>query len=270
MIADNNDFGLALNMTLPLFFFLAQTETNRWLKRLFAFLFLITIPAVFFTYSRGALLGLAAVVMLMVLRSKARILLIPVIALGITVALVFAPPEWKHRMNPTREDAIDASANERFNAWTFCWNLAQEYPITGGGFATFTPELFSRYAPVALDIRGPHSVYFGLLAEHGFIGLFLYLGLVFFCFKTTSRIKKLATFHDDHTIFQYAQMFRFSLIGFLVSGTFLGRAYFDYFFAIVACIVILSQVAKESWNREAAEERLTEMECIGAGEGAYG
>ena len=55
MISDNNDFGLALNMTLPLFFFLAQSESNPWVKRLFGFLFVITIPAVFFTYSRGFL-----------------------------------------------------------------------------------------------------------------------------------------------------------------------------------------------------------------------
>ena len=29
MVGDNNDFGLALNMTLPLFMFLAQTESNQ-------------------------------------------------------------------------------------------------------------------------------------------------------------------------------------------------------------------------------------------------
>ena len=72
MIADNNDFGLALNMTLPLYFYLAQTEHKRWLKRLFAALFVMTIPAIFFTYSRGALVGLAAVVMLMFLQSRRR------------------------------------------------------------------------------------------------------------------------------------------------------------------------------------------------------
>src|ERR1035438_7864247 len=33
MIADNNDFGLALNMTLPLLFFLAQSETRIWVTR---------------------------------------------------------------------------------------------------------------------------------------------------------------------------------------------------------------------------------------------
>ncbi|MBA2258322.1 MAG: putative O-glycosylation ligase, exosortase A system-associated, partial [Acidobacteria bacterium] len=43
----------------------------------------------------------------------------------------------------------------------------------------------------------------------------------------------------------YAHMFQFSLVGFLVSGLFLGRAYFDYFFAIVACIIILDRCVRE-------------------------
>ena len=61
MIGDNTDFGLALNMTLPLYFFLAQAETKRWVRNAWGVMFLITIPAIFFTYSRGALVGLAAV-----------------------------------------------------------------------------------------------------------------------------------------------------------------------------------------------------------------
>ena len=57
-VFDNNDLGLALNMTVPMFFFLARTATNRRMKQLMWFLFAATIPAVFFTYSRGALIGL--------------------------------------------------------------------------------------------------------------------------------------------------------------------------------------------------------------------
>ena len=45
-------------------------------------------------------------------------------------------------MDPTRPDAIDNSAKERLNAWAFSWNLASAYPLAGGGFATFTPQLF--------------------------------------------------------------------------------------------------------------------------------
>ena len=244
MLGDNNDFGLALNMTLPLFLFLAQTESNRWLKRLFAFLFLVTIPAIFCTYSRGALVGLTVMFTLILLRIKQRAVLIPIATLAAIVALLFAPDAWKERMNP--KQGLDGSALERLNAWTFCLHLASDYPVTGGGFSTFTPELFQRYAPDATDVRGPHSVYFGVLAEHGFVGLALYLVLVGSCFVTLRRMAKQAKLDGDHTLMNYTNMFRFSMIGFLVSGFFLGRAYFDYFFTIVACMVILDRLARSS------------------------
>ncbi len=264
MVADNNDFGLALNMTIPLFFFLAQTESKRWTRRLFLGLFLITIPAVFFTYSRGALIGLIAVLLAMFVQGKQRLILIPVVALGLLVAILFAPTAWKERMDPTHEGALDASAESRLNAWTYSWRLVSDFPVFGGGFDTFTPELFDKYAPNPLDIHGPHSVYFGILAEHGFFGLFLYLSLVFSCFATAHKLIKESRYYGDHTAAKYANMFRFSLVGFLTSGMFLGRAYFDYFFTIVACLVILKRCCHAHWAEQDSREYLvTENEDPG-------
>ena len=247
MIADNNDFGLALNMTLPLFFFLARTESERWVRRLFAFLFVITIPAIFCTYSRGALLGLIVVSTLMFMQLKERWLLLPVGGLALVIALAVAPATWKERMNPTREGAVDGSAQGRLHAWKYATNLALDYPITGGGFATFTRELYERYGPPGSVLIGAHSVYFSLLAEHGFVGLGLYLLMVVFSLSSTWQLARWAKYYGDTTVLNYTNMFRFSLCAFLVSGTFLGRAYFDYFFAIVACLAILRRVAFESW-----------------------
>jgi probable O-glycosylation ligase (exosortase A-associated) len=247
MIEDNNDFGLALNMTLPMFFFLAQTETRPWVKKLFWFLFLITIPAIFFTYSRGAVVGLLAIGLVMFLQLKQRLALVPVIALTVCIVILFAPESWRQRMDPTREGAIDASALSRINAWTYSWRLAVNSPITGGGFDTFTPELFNRYAPNPKDVHGPHSVYFGVLAEHGFVGLFLYLGLLAASFLRLHRIIKRARSYGDQIAVSYANMFRLSLIGFVVTGTFLGRAYFDYFFTILACLLALNRLCESDW-----------------------
>ena len=262
MIGDNNDFGLAMNMTVPLFFFLAHSESGRW-KRFWACMFVGSIPIIFFTYSRGALVGLAVVMLLMLLRLKQRLMILPVLMLAVVIALLFAPEAWRERMNPTREGAIDASAQERFNAWTFSWRLAGDYPIAGGGFETFSPELFQQYAPNERDVRGPHSIYFGVLAEHGFIGLALYLALVASCFATTLRLAKQARMHGDLVIEHYANMFRFSLVGFLTSGFFLGRAYFDYYFTIVGCIVILNRVAQREWTEESWVELDTTVEVVG-------
>jgi probable O-glycosylation ligase (exosortase A-associated) len=256
MIADNNDLGLALNMTLPLFFFLAQTETG-WLKRLFGVLFVIDIPCIFFTYSRGALVGLIILLFLLFLRIKQRLLLIPVIVIGVAVAFLFAPPAWRHRMDPTRPDAVDGSAQARLVAWRYAWELASDHPVTGGGFQTFTRQLFANYGVQSLYVHGPHSIYFEVLAEHGFVGLALYLILVGSCFLTGRDVLVMARSLQDPMLANYAHMLRFSLIGFLVSGIFLGRAYFDYYFSIVVCLVILKKIATEEWiNSEDSEEEL--------------
>jgi probable O-glycosylation ligase (exosortase A-associated) len=248
MIADNNDFGLALNMTLPLYFFLAQTETRPWAKRFFGFLFVITIPAIFFTYSRGALVGLAGLFVVMLLQSRRRLVLLPVMALACAIAVLFAPESWKERMDPTRQETLDSSARSRLDSWAFARALAAAYPVAGGGFATFTPELFDRYAPGKdVAVLGPHSVYFQVLAEHGYVGISLYLLLVLSCLVELRRLRRTAAERHDLLIGPYADMFRFSLIAFLASGAFLGRAYFDYFFTIVACVIILSRLATEKW-----------------------
>jgi hypothetical protein len=54
---------------------------------------------------------------------------------------------------------------------------------------------------------------------------------------------KWARLNGDEMTASYANMFCFSLVGFLVSGLFLGRQYFDYLYTIIACIVVLKRVA---------------------------
>jgi putative inorganic carbon (HCO3(-)) transporter len=255
MIADNNDFGLALNMALPFFFFLAKTETNRWLKGLSSFLFVTTIPIILFTYSRGALVGLIAVLFCMLLQAKQKTILIPLTLLVFLFAAFLTPEAWKGRMST--DNAMNSSALSRVNAWTYSWNLAIAYPLMGGGFEAFTPSLFAQYAPNARDVHGPHSIYFGVLAEHGFTGLFLYLSLVVSSFAGLRRIVRTARLNGDERSASYAHMLGFGLVGFLTSGAFLGRAYFDFFFSIVACIAILRQLCQAEWAQDSPDSEVS-------------
>jgi putative inorganic carbon (hco3(-)) transporter len=262
MIADNNDFGLALNMTLPLFFFLAQTEKNPWVRRLFWGLTAATIPAIFFTYSRGALVGLVSVIVLMFLQLKQRRFLVPVFILAVLVAVLMAPDKWKQRMDPTRQNAMDGSAYSRINAWTYSWRLACDFPITGGGFETFSKDLFALYAPNPADVHGPHSIYFGVLAEHGFPGLFLYLLMMGSCIGVVQKLRTWARRCGDEVGAAYATMLGLSLVGFMMSGFFLGRQYFDYMFTIMACIIALKSVCPPRWEKMRAEEEEQEQQHL--------
>jgi putative inorganic carbon (HCO3(-)) transporter len=259
MIADNNDFGLALNLVLPFFFFLAKTETRPIVKKIMAICFAATIPAIMFTYSRGALLGLIAVLLCMLMQARQKAILIPVGILALCFGAFFTPQAWRDRMTNTADGSLDASALSRVNAWTYAWRLASDYPLMGGGFDDFDQELFERYAPNPKDVHGPHSIYFGVLAEHGFIGLSLYLALVATCFFTLQGIVRKARIQGDARTQHYANLLRFALVGFLVSGAFLGRAYFDFYFTIVACVVILRHLSQSEWNEHLEADEQTEI-----------
>ena len=250
MVADNNAFGLALVMALPFFFYLTKTESNRHLKWFLGLTFVACIPTVFFTYSRGSFVGLVVVVGCMLLRSNQKLVLIPVVLLALLFGTFLAPQKWRDRISLTT-DTQEASASSRLNAWAYSWNLANAHPVMGGGFEAFTPALFAIYAPNPKDVHGPHSIYFGVLLEHGFVGFFLYFLLVTYCFLTLHRIVKLSGFHGDEQSANYAHMLRFSLIGFLANGAFVGRTYFDFYFVLVVCVAILKQVCHEEWAASA-------------------
>jgi probable O-glycosylation ligase (exosortase A-associated) len=190
----------------------------------------------------------------MSLRLKQRKILVPLFLTGLGLALLMAPDKWKQRIDPTRKDAMDGSAYSRINAWTFSWRLVADYPLTGGGFETFTRELFILYAPNPYDVHGPHSIFFGVMAEHGFIGLALYLMMLAACIGSAMQALRWARFQGDEVAANYVYMFSFSLIAFLFSGLFLGRQYFDYMFTILACMIVLKRAFLKKWSAAEAEE----------------
>ena len=247
-IEDNNALGLALNMSLPMFYFLARSEQNKWMRYLFHLSFFCGIIAVLLTYSRGALLGLMVVLTMLALRSKHKFVaafLLIVCAWGV---LAFAPGKWMDRMGNFFHGNLDNSAELRLNAWQFAFELAKHYPITGGGLKTFTPELYRRFTP-QLDFAGPHSIYFQTLGEHGFVGLALFLTLLVSCLLGLRSLRRKARQSaSTQWIVPYTHMFEIGLLAFMISGAFLELAYFDLFYQVVATVGLLGIL----YNREIA------------------
>ena len=81
-ISGNTEIGLALNMILPFLLMLRRDETRKWFRHLLLVMFCFTIIAVLITHSRGAFLGLAAVLGMLFLKSKAKVLMFVFLALS--------------------------------------------------------------------------------------------------------------------------------------------------------------------------------------------
>ena len=244
-IADNNAFGLALNMSLPSFYFLGRVETNKILRRALNLAFACSVFCIVLTYSRGGLLGLVVVLTLLGWRSKYRVVglaLVPTVAL---VVVSFAPPQWIARMNTLGQEGVDSSAQQRLVSWGTTWNFVQDFPLQGGSFYALPDvRIFQKYKtrdlPGGFESSGPHSIYFQVLGEQGFIGFMIYFGLVVSCFFSLFQLRRrTVSVPELRWIRVYADIIRTSLIGFLVSGAFLGLADFDLYYQLVACVCVL-------------------------------
>jgi probable O-glycosylation ligase (exosortase A-associated) len=257
MIADNNDFGLAMNIALPMFVCLARTETSQRLRWAFRVAIPMGIIAVVLTYSRGAMLGLAVLLLLWAAKSRYKVLGVAGLLVTLLAVFAYAPQAWMKRMETLRTaPQTDASAQSRLRSWKFAIELARDHPLFGGGFETFTLPLYAQYG--IDDTHGPHSIYFQMLADHGVPGLLLFLTLIASCWWSCRLLIRRFRGHESlNYLAEYARMLQLSLAGFLVSGAFLGRAYFDLFYQLVATVIILKSLAR----RELADlERLAPAE----------
>lgn len=254
-LADNNDFALALNMTIPMFFFLARSEAARWVRIGIRVLMVSVIISVIGTYSRGGLVGLSVTALMLVLNSRHKVVGLLLLSIGLGGILMFSTVAWKDRMSSFTQGNLDASAESRLTIWRGGWRLVQDYPITGGGFEVYTDgSAFSRYIDEAdkalYGQHGPHSIYLQTLGEQGFVGLGLFIGLIASCFWSLHRLRRQSAWNGELAwAVPYTRMFEISLLAYLANGATLGRAYFDLFYQIVACVVVLKIV----WKREATE-----------------
>ncbi|MBN2366701.1 MAG: putative O-glycosylation ligase, exosortase A system-associated [Calditrichaeota bacterium] len=245
-LADNNDFALALNMILPMLFFQAKNVTYKWFKLFLYTLFIFSIISIIFTFSRGGFLGLITVLLLIMMKTRRSKYIILVFIITIT-GYLSAPQKYIDRIltieTSTSEETADGSVRGRFNAWHFAFNLALDHPFTGGGFDTFTPELFIKYAPDPYDFHDAHSIFFEILAEQGFIGLFLFLALLSSTYILLHRIRIIAM-QNTHMLWMvdYTKMFQISLLAYIVNGLTLGRAYFDLQYYLIIGTLILNNI----------------------------
>jgi probable O-glycosylation ligase (exosortase A-associated) len=264
-ITDNNSFALAMNMSLPLLFFLARDEKKRLLRYILYSAFACGVLCVILTYSRGGLLGLVVILLAITLKSRYKALGVVVLAVTVFSVLTFAPERWMGRMGGLAHGEIDGSGQQRLVSWGTSWNFALDYPITGGGFNALPDvPIFQRYQPEPLPggflSSGPHSIYFQTLEEQGFVGLAIYLVLAGSCWVSLISLRRRAGLLPSTTwIVAYTHMLEISLLGFLVSGAFLGLANFDLYYQLIAMVVILKLLFnKYKLHRPPAPAKLVE------------
>ncbi len=236
-------------MLVPILLFLRQHRLllprALWVDAMFLALIGLAIAAAVGTYERTALVGLAVVGVFCWARSRHKI------AFGLACAVVLAvlafgtSSGWNARISTVDQFQQESSALGRILVWRWTLGFVGTHPL-GGGFDSYTVDTIT--FPPPPDGGEPlvrhgiafHSIYFEVLGEHGWPGLFLFLGLFVVGLLTlqgvvrrTRRVPHLAWCRD------LAVALQASLLTLATCGAFIGIAFqptLYYMFAATTCL----------------------------------
>ncbi|WP_260258413.1 O-antigen ligase family protein [Vibrio intestinalis] len=242
MLGDPNDLALVLMFPLAFAVSLTMTKQLGFVRVIGLICTVAAMAAVIATQSRGGLLGSLAVFGmfgLKYIRSKVLLFTLAVIAAGLLFALAGISDR---QSGGAAEEGIDASAMGRIYAWQAAFKMALENPLTGVGLDNFYVNYFY-YSPHWDGLNhAVHSTWFGVLAETGFVGLAVFVGLIISLLRTSrTTISKLAQNPTRYSLYLHANVYAVyaGLIGVIVSGTFLTQG-FNWPLYILAALAISS------------------------------
>lgn len=250
-ITDNNSLALALLLGLPLANYLRMQTEAKWLSTGILIAMGLTVVAIFGSQSRGAFLGLAALLFAGVLRVRHRFLYIAIALALIYPVLQFMPEQYHERIASIASATDDGSFMGRVVAWKVAFYCAIDHFPFGAGFYTpQLPSVYNAYFPTEHP-HAAHSIYFQVLGEHGFIGFGIYLSLIIGSFIQAARIRKLSRHHVElNWAYDLASMIQLSLIAFCVGGAALSMAYYDVFIISAALLMPMSELVRKHLANE--------------------
>lgn len=253
-IEGNNEIALAIVIVIPLMRFLQMQMQAKWAKTTMTVCMVLMALAALGSHSRGALLAIAAMALVLWWRGKNKLVGAVTMVVVAVALLSLMPAEWWERMNTIKTYQQDESAMGRINAWGMAWNLAKSN-FFGGGFMIWTGVIFAIYGPDPNDVHAAHSIYFMVLGEQGFVGLFIFLTLFTMVWFTAGTLRvKARGKPETQWLSDLGSMLQVSLAGYAVGGAFLSLSYWDLpYNLLVLAVVGRRWLERKEWLREKDE-----------------
>ncbi len=249
MMADNNDFAMALCMGLPLMYYIGISEKSILVRRMLLTVVPMTMITIILTHSRGAFLAMSCTVFMLVWRSKNRLAGMTAGLLLVISGIILAPDSYTERLSTLQNVEEDGSAMGRLRAWRTAGEMIKGNPILGVGFGKFEHN-YDRYDPNRVEgrpsgSRVAHNSYLQIWAECGTPAFLMYFSLIILSLADVWRVRKEAKVrYFSSWILNYCNMFEGTMIAFSVGAMFLNRAHFDLFYHLVAIIVCFGTIAR--------------------------
>ena len=167
------------------------------------------------------------------------------VSIAALLAFAFLPESWTDRMLTITEYEQDGSATSRILSWAYAWRIALDFPLTGSGFGAFSDAYFAiPYVSEGAKLRASHSIYYEVLAEHGFMGLFFFFLLLSTALLTGQKIIRMC---KDQVQMKWAKDLAIAIqggiIGYAVGGAFLAMSLFDLYYHFIVLMIATYGIA---------------------------
>jgi putative inorganic carbon (HCO3(-)) transporter len=233
MMSEQNEYALALNMGIPILFWLAKDEPRWWVRWMFRAMAAGSAVVVIGTRSRSGLLGLIMVGIVLTIFSEHKFVLLAGGLTCLTLLLLFGPNGAlkRYKTIPTAAQE-DASAIGRLQAWRAAIRMVESHPIRGVGLRNFL-YVFPQYS--SDPPRVTHNAIFDLLSEAGIPGCAIFIAMIATAIveMLLLRLKALAHPEMKHLV-TYCQIVFGVLAVYLVPNMFINRQDFDLMYQMLA------------------------------------
>jgi O-antigen ligase len=191
-----NHLGGYLAIILPIVVVLGFSTKRWWWRAAAGLLAAVILVEVLRTSARGAWVAVIAAFVVLAAMVAPEIKRRPVLAAGsaaavVAIVVVGLAADGKrflsHSLSTLFQSGGNTSVQQRYDIWTAAVHVAINHPVTGIGpdtFALVYPQYQSAAWVAALGpnylVNGAHDIFMNVLADQGFIGLVLFLSLLFY------------------------------------------------------------------------------------------
>jgi len=193
--------------------------------------------------SRGGMLGLAVVIIVMFLWSKKKIWGVIMISL-VVLSAPFLLAERDIERFQNIGSVYDTTGMNRLERWSKGIIMFKENPVFGVGFENWAEADWRMFNGTGAEC---HNIFIECISELGLAGLVTFLMLLFYTFKNNRETRELSINDENRFVYNMAKSLDIALIAYLVTGFFVTVLYYPYFWVNLGMTVALNTVAKKKY-----------------------
>lgn len=261
-IGEKNRYAQVLLVVLPLGVMLALSERKRWLRIVAIGATVLVLSGIGTTYSRGAALGIVAMVLLAMLfryLKPRHVLLLG----GLLVVTLVAFPRYGERLLELQglaglsSQSVDVQGDTgnlrgRATATLAALLVWADHPLFGvgrGQFDKYYEQYAGQVADTGVDARikleggqEAHNLYTSVAAETGTLGFIFFMGMFAVILRDLYRARR-RWLAERPEVAHLAMGFILAVVGYLVSGIGLHLSYERYLWFLLALAAVAAHLA---------------------------